>query len=229
MDTKLELEIVKDVTPKSYRRFVDQDLVDKLNKIVEDPEYGEQFQEEFVTHLNVLQHSANWSMTKYVKAIKFFALVQQEHTLKDAYCKVFPERLKARYLRGQSKDDIGGEASRYNGSPLLNKIREQALVPFHLVNQCTRQKAVNVLANLMAGAKSEMVQQKSAEALIRELRPPENMKLEVEVGVKENGAIEALRKATEQYALQQLQNIKAGQAVKEIAESVIEVKVEDSE
>jgi len=226
---QLDTQTLKGIVPKKYAKLVSDELVDELNTIIEDPEYGEQFKEEFLTHANILEHNSNWSLVKYKNAIKFFSLVQQEMTLVDAYCTVFPERLKARYARGESKLNMGGEASRYNASELVNKIRQQALVPLHLVNQGLLQQAINKQAQLMMSAKSELVQQKAAETLIRELRPPETSKIELDIGVKQSDTIADLRKAAEDLAMAQLNNIKAGVAVKEIAESrIIDAEIEDS-
>jgi hypothetical protein len=220
-DNQLDTELLKGLMPKKYRKHINDELVDELNTLIDDPEYGEQFKEEFLTHANVLEHNANWSLEKYKNAVKFFSLVQQEMSLVDAYCIVFPERLKARYARGESKLNMGGEASRYNSSELVNKIRQQALVPLHLVNQGLLQQAINKQAQLMMTAKSEMVQQKASETLIRELRPPETSKIELDIGVKQSDTIADLRKAAEDLAMAQLNNIKAGVAVKQIAESKI--------
>ena len=219
--TQLDTQTLKGIVPKKYAKLVSDELVDELNSLIVDPEYGEQFKEEFLTHANILEHNSNWSLEKYKNAVKFFSLVQQEMSLVDAYCAVFPERLKARYARGESKLNMGGEASRYNSSELVNKIRQQALVPLHLVNQGLLQQAINKQAQLMMTAKSEMVQQKASETLIRELRPPETSKIELDIGFKHSDTIEDLRKAAEELAMAQLDTIKAGAAVKEIAESRI--------
>jgi len=227
---QLDVQTLKDIVPKKYARFVADDLVDELNSLIADAEYGEQFKEEFLTHTNILEHNSNWSLEKYKNAIKFFSLVQQEMSLVDAYCAVFPNRLKARYARGESKLNMGGEASRYNSSELVNKIRQQALVPLHLVNQGLLQQAINKQAQLMMHAKSEMVQQKASETLIRELRPPETSKIELDIGVKQSDTIADLRKAAEDLAMAQLNNIKAGVAVKTIAESrIIDAEIEPGE
>ena len=229
-NSQLDVETLKGIVPKKYARFVADDLVNELNSLIADVEYGEQFKEEFLTHANILEHNSNWSLEKYKNAIKFFSLVQQEMSLVDAYCAVFPDRLKARYSRGESKLNMGGEASRYNASELVNKIRQQALVPLHLVNQGLLQQAINKQAHLMMHAKSEMVQQKASETLIRELRPPETSKIELDIGVKQSDTIADLRRAAESLAMAQLDNIKAGVAVKTIAESrIIDAEIEPGE
>lgn len=225
---QLTTELLKGIVPKKYARFVADDLVDELNDLIADQEYGEQFKEEFLTHANILEQNSNWSLEKYKNAVKFFSLVQQEMSLVDAYCAVFPDRLKSRYARGESKLNMGGEASRFNASELVNKIRQQALVPLHLVNQGLLQRAINKQAELMMHAKSEMVQQKASETLIRELRPPETSKIELDIGIKQSDTIADLRKAAEDLAMAQLHNIKAGVAVKEIADSrIIDAEIEE--
>jgi len=226
-NNQLTVELLKGVVPKKYARFVADDLVNELNLLIGDQEYGEQFKEEFLTHANVLEQNSNWSLTKYTNAVKFFSLVQQEMSLVDAYCVVFPDRLKARYARGESKLNMGGEASRFNSSELVNKIRQQALVPLHLVNQSLLQRAINKQAELMMHAKSEMVQQKASETLIRELRPPETSKIELDIGIQHTDTIADLRKAAEELVNAQHSSILAGVQVKEIANSrIIDAEIE---
>ena len=222
------VDVLKNVVPKKYKKFIDEDIVDEINKLSNDIDYGEQFKEDFVTYANVLEHNANWSVTKYRDAIKFFSLTQQGTTILDSYCKVFPDRLAARMANGNSKGDMSGEASRYNSSELVNKIRQQALVPLHLVNQGLLQRAINETAKLMVSSRSDMVRQKAAETLIRELKAPESTKIELDIGIKSTDSIEELRKATEELVLAQMKSIEAGVAVKVIAEStIIDAEVED--
>ena len=225
----LELEQTKNLVPKKYKKMIDQETIDELNKLILDPEYGEQFKEDFLTYNNVLEHNANWSISKYIDAIKYYSLIQCGHSQVDAYCKVFPDRLADRLSKGYTRADIAGEASRFNKSQLINKIRTQALVPLHLVNQHNVQLAINTLADQCVNARYDRDKIAAATALLKELKAPETAKLEIDMKVDTGDAIADLRKATEELALEQLQTIKAGKAVKEIAEMnlIVDVEIEE--
>lgn len=228
MSKELSYEVFKEVLPKNMKKVVTQEVVDEINKLVKDPDYGEELKSSMISATNVLAGKENWSLKQYIDAVKFYSLTAAAMTQTDAYCKVFPDRLQNRLDRGETKNDMNGEASRYNSSELVNRIRNQALVPLHLVNQSTVQLAINTLTHLMINAKSDVAKVSAASALLKELRPPEAQKIQLDVGINTTDSIAELRKATEELALQQMQSIQAGMAVKYIAESrVIDIEVND--
>lgn len=182
----LTLELVQNVVPKSYRKLVDQETVDTINKLTEDPDYGEEFKNSIITHTSILDGTNNWSLKQYVDGVKFYSLTAAGLSQVDAYCKVFPERLQSRLDRGQSKVDMNGEASRFNSTDLVNKIRQQALVPLHLVNQGTTQLAINTLTDLMLKGRSEVARVSAATALLKELRPPEAQQVDLKIGLNDD-------------------------------------------
>ena len=226
--SKLSYEVFKEVVPKNMKKLVTEDVVNEINKLVEDPDYGEELKASMLSATNILAGKEKWSLRQYIDAVKFYSLTAAAVTQTDAYAKVFPDRLQARIDRGETKNDMNGEASRYNGSELVNKIRNQALVPLHLVNQGNVQLAINVLVDIAVGGKSEIARVSAATSLLKELRPPEAQKIELDIGVKATDSIAELRKATEELAIAQRQSIEAGVAVKFIAESrVIDVEIDD--
>ena len=120
------LEVLQGQVNKKKSHLITQDTVDEINKLVEDPDYGEEFLDAYVQYFDITSQMGNWNTPKYLNAMKFFILMEQNMTAVDAYCKVFPERLEARHERGESKRDMGGEASRYNSSQIVNEIRKVA-------------------------------------------------------------------------------------------------------
>lgn len=226
----LELEVLQDQLGKKKGALVSQETIDEINKLAEDPDYGESFVEQYVSYFNVIEKNNVWSTPKYMNALKFFCLIEADHSAVDAYVKVFPERLKARHKRGESKTQMGGEASRYNASALVNEIRRVATIPVTLSHRHMLHAALDKSFKLMNDRNvSPTVQQKAAETLIRELKPQEKAELSIEVS-NDVSAIDELRKATENLALAQMKSLEAGVAVKYIAESkvmgVIEAEVE---
>lgn len=202
-------------------KLITQETVDELNKLTTDCDYGFEFLDCYINYFNILDRDDKWSTPKYMNAVKFFTLVEAGHTAVDAYCKVFPERLEARYARGERKSDMGGEASRYNASQLVNEIRKVANVSVKLIHRHTFHEAIAETAKLMRDyGVSPAVRQKAAETLIRELKPDEKSEISIEIK-NDTSAIDELRKATEALVLEQRRSIEAGMSVKYIAESMV--------
>ena len=226
----LGLEVLQDQLGKKKGALISQETIDEINALAENPDYGEEFVEQYINYFNVLEKNGTWSTPKYMNALKFFCLIEAEHSAVDAYVKVFPERLAARHKRGESKSQMGGEASRFNSSALVNEIRRVATIPVTLSHRHMLHAALDKSFRLMNDRNvSPAVQQKAAETLIRELKPQEKAEISIEVK-NDVSAIDELRKATEQLVIAQMDSIKAGVAVKYIAESrvmqVIEAEVE---
>jgi len=220
-EVELTLEVVRATLPKSHTKGVSQETIDEINRLVEDPDYGEAFRENMITYTSVLSGKDTWSLQMYLDATKFFSLVSMGDSQAKAYCKVFPERLQSRLDRGEGQNEIAGEASRYSGSKLVNAIREQSQVPFHLRNQGASQDALNQLLYLMMNARSDVVKVSAATAVLKETRPPEAQRVELQVGLsdiaveqqeKQNSALRDIasnqRKLLEQgYSLDEVQQI----------------------
>ena len=219
----LTLEYLTSQLPKKSknRRVVTQEVIDEINRLSEDLDYGKEFSESIVTSLSVLSGKDGWSMRQYVDSVKYYSLTAAAISQVDAYARVFPDRLQARLDRGEDKDDMRGEASRFNSSELVNRIREQALVPFYLVNMGMRQEALNIAATIARKGKSEMARVQAVNTILANTTPPETQKIELDIGLGTQDAIADLRKATEALALEQQTSIRAGLAVKSIAESII--------
>lgn len=217
----LQLAVLQEQLGRKKGSLITQDTVDELNKLIEDPDYGEDFVDAYRQYFNILDKNAQWSTPKYMSAMKFFILMESGHSAVDAYVKVFPERLEARHARGEKKSDMGGEASRYNASALVNEIRKVAGIGVKLTHRYMLMDALDITHRLMNDRNvSPAVRQKAAETLIRELKPDDKTEISIEIK-NDVSAIDELRRATEQLAIAQRDSIKAGVAVKYIAESIV--------
>lgn len=222
----VSLELLKDQVGKKKSHLITQDTVDEINKLVEDPDYGESFLEQYVSYFNVIENSKEWSTPKYINALKFFCLVEGGNRLTDAYVKVFPERLEARYARNQGKSDIGGEASRYNASQLVNEIRKVATVPIQLIHRHLLHEAIMTSAKLMHDASvSPMVRQKAAETLIKELKPTDDTNVNIKIGMSDEAKSQQAQLVDHigRIALQQQQMLAAGLNIEDIQKLNIQV------
>jgi hypothetical protein len=183
----ITLEVLRDSLGKKKGNLVSQETVDELNRLESDGDYGEEFTDAYKQYFNVLEKNSAWSTPKYMHALKFFSLMEADHSAVDAYVKTFPERLEARHERGESKRDMGGEASRYNASGLVNEIRRVAGISVKLTHRHTMLKAIQVTTDLMLDRNvSPAVRQKAAETLIRELRPEEDSNVVIKVGMTDD-------------------------------------------
>ena len=225
MKTELTLDIVQSQLRPQQRLMVDEKTVNEVKKLAEDPEYGQEFLDTYLDHLNVFKENSRRSHDQYLSAVKFFSLVEAGNSLTDAYIKTFPERYTARKRNhdpeDRKKDIMRGEASRYNSSVLVNEIRKVAAIPVQLIHRHILHEAIIEQANLMRTARSEMVKQKAAACLIAELKPSEDHVLNVKVEDGTTSMIDQLRNATEKLAAAELQRVKAGVPLKDIAESKI--------
>ena len=141
-----------------------------------------------------------------------------------AYSKVFPDRYQNLVDKGASGSYIASFADNYGKTGLITKIMEQTMVPTHILNAGIYQEAINVQADLMHTAKSELVRQKAAESLISNLTAPAVAKVEIDIGYS-NDIVEDLRATTKALAQQQLRMILNGQSsAKEVAHSEIIAK-----
>lgn len=235
----LELEVLRDQLGKKKGHLVTQDVVDELNTLAENPEYGEEFIDYYVRYYNLLEKNNQWTTPKYMNAMKFFSLVEANHSLLDAYVKTFPDRLAARHARGETKQMMSGEASRYNASDLVNEIRKVARIPVELTNYHTFQQAIRRSVELMNDPEvSPAVQQKAAESLIRELKPKEDATVNIKIGMSDEAKNQQARLVDHigQIAMNQQKMLASGMKIEEIqrlnvqiSKDVLDAEVEEDD
>jgi len=208
---------------KRFRKHLTDDIVDMVNS-ESDSELRRVFRDNALTYSSVLT-TGRYSLAAYIHAIKFTSLKLMGDKSSTAYSKVFPDRYQNLIDKGASSSYIASFADNYGNNALVTKIMEQTLVPTHILNAGVYQEAINVQAELMHTAKSEMVRQKAAESLITNLAAPIAAKVEIDIGYS-NDIVEDLRNTTRALAKQQLQMIMKGQVTaKEVAHSEITPKL----
>jgi hypothetical protein len=103
-------------------------------------------------------------------------------------------------------------------------IFEQTLIPSYVLNQDLYQKALNVQAELMVTSHSDKVRCDAANSLLTHLKMPETQKIELEIGVREDSSIAALRQTTLELSRQQRLMMESGAMnAQEVAHSKIQV------
>lgn len=202
-------EEFKRALPDKVKKSVNTELIDRINSVITNPDLYEVYRENLVTYSTVLREG-KYKMDNYIYAIKYVT-----HKLLDcsnivAYTKTFPDKIARFKQEGVSDKDIASYVHAYHKSKLVQAIFEQAMIPIWLINQDLMQKALNVQADLMTTAKSEMVRSNAANSILLHLKRPEAAKVELEIGMKEDSSIDALREATMALVAQQRAMLQAG-------------------
>lgn len=224
MTEELKLDVVREMLSDRKKKKLTQEVLDEINKLVKDPDYGEELAENYVNFIGILREKHRFSMEQYQKAIMFYTLVESGIALIHSYMQVFPERVAYRkkvYPERDMTTDLAHEASRYNRSLLVMEIRKVDTISVKLIHRNLLHEAILKQATLMRTARSELVQQKASETLMRELKPDEDMNINLNVGDGSSKVLQELRQATAALATEQLRRITSGTPVKTIAESRI--------
>ena len=136
---ELSLDVVKSQLSSKQKLLISEDTVAEIQKLAEDPDYGEEFLDNYIDHLNVYKEMPRASHDRYLSAVKFFTLIESGNSLTDSFIKTFPERFEARCRSAppgkRDKALVRSEASRYNGSVMVNEIRKVATIPVQLIHR----------------------------------------------------------------------------------------------
>jgi hypothetical protein len=215
----LTVDQFKTALPVQMKSTVNQELVDTVNGALQDQESMEMYKENLLSFTSVLQQG-KFKLTNYISAVRYVGFKVMGLSNKDAYIKTFPDKYQRFLVEGVSEKDISSYTTAYNKSKLVNLIFAQAQIPTHILNAPLFQTALNVQANLMMNAKSEMVRFSAANSLLTHLKPPEVAKVELDIVVTEDKSIQALRATTFELVRQQKAMIESGAAsVRSIAAS----------
>lgn len=221
MTSLLSRQQLQDALPDKFKKTVNQELVDQINTTLADVDMYETYRDNLLSYSTVLQEG-RWTIPQYVCAVKYVSHKLMGDSNLDSFIKTFPDKYQDWLIRKVSQKDISSYVSSYNKSKLVNTIYEQTLIPSWVLNQDMYQKALNTQADLMLNAKSEMVRTNAANSLLTHLKPPQTQKIELDIGMKEGSAIDALRQSTMEYVAAQKRAIESGVlTAKEAAESTV--------
>lgn len=221
--TALTVEQFRQALPDKVKKSLNQDLIDQINGTLGDPEMYEAYRDNLLSYTSVMR-DGKFKIEGYVSAVKYVSHKLMGCSNIDAYIKTFPDKYQRFVDQGVASKDIASYVTAYNKSKLVNLIFEQTLIPSYVLNQDLYQKALNVQAELMVGAKSEKVRSDAANSLLTHLKMPETNKIELDVTVKEDSAINALRASTFELVSQQRLMLQAGAMnAQQVAHSRLEV------
>ncbi|MPY08788.1 hypothetical protein [Moraxella catarrhalis] len=225
----LTVDVLKKSLPSKYKRNVNDDLLEHINTILDHPELYDDYRNNFLTYISVIQ-DGKYKLDDYLNAIKYCTHKLMGESNIDSFVKTFPNRYQSMIAKGYTAKEMSAHVAMYNKNKLVNTILEQSMIPTWVLNQDLYQKAINTQADLMLNAMSEKVRSDAANSLLVHLKPPEVRKVELDVGIKQNDEIEALRNITAELASQQRRMIEAGViTAKQNAETKLITKVYDHE
>lgn len=205
----LTVEQFKTALPDKVKKSVNQELIDQINKTLSEPEMYEAYRDNLLSYTKVMA-DGRFKIQNYVDAVKYVSHKLMGCSNIEAYTKTFPDKYQNFLAQGVVAKDIASYVTAYNKSKLVNLIFEQTLIPSYVLNQDLYQKALNVQAELMVTANSEKVRCDAANSLLTHLKMPETQKVELEIGVKEDSSIAALRATTLELARQQRLMVESG-------------------
>ena len=204
-------EDLLECVPKGLKRTITEDTLDKLNRVFsQDPDMVETFREKIIGYSYILQQG-KFRMEQYFDAIRYVSYKMAGLTNKDAYARTFPERMEDHRRKGLPPKHIATLYTSFHKSKLVTMLLEQAMVPVSILNADVFQDAVNKQRQIMMDpTASHKVQSDAADSLMRNLKPAEASKLEIDVTHKQSSVLDELRKATQELALGQQNSIKLG-------------------
>lgn len=195
--------------PDKVKKSVNQELIDRINARLSNPDEFEHYRNNLISYTSVMK-DGKFRIEQYLDAVWYVSYKLMGMTNIEAFSKTFPEKMKYYSDNGTSSKDIASYVAAYNKGKLVNLIFEQTIIPVHVLNMDLYQKALNVQAELMLTAKSEKVRSDAANSIMTQLRPPEVKKVELDIGPKEDGGINALRDTMLQLVEQERQMIAGG-------------------
>lgn len=215
MGQMITIEEVKQAMP--YKGgFVTQEAVDIINNSVNDPEFqGESLLQTASIYESVLKGSRT-SVPEYLNAIRFCAyMMTNEENYTEAYKKVFMDRefVKQRMMLPTDSPkyaELTSAASRYRRTKLVVDILTASQVPLDLIFSGYRYKALGVLAEIMVDGRYDRDRVSAAKELLAATKGPENVKIELDIGVKEDSAVKQLNDQLAVMAARQKELLTSG-------------------
>lgn len=227
--SEITLDQLRQSLPRTHRNLATDDLVEKFNSAATGEE-ADELRNNLLGYIDVLQEG-KFKIEDYISAVKYVSYKLMGKSNRTSYSLTFPDRYTRLMADPTLCSEIDSYVTAYNRGKLPNLILAQSLVPTYVLNQDLHQKALNVQADLMMNARSEMVRTVAASAILTALKTPETAKVQVDVSVKHDNSIEALQEMMARVASEQLALIEKGVPLKTITSAplVLEGEVANDE
>lgn len=215
----ITLRELQTALPPKVKMKARQELVDRVNLLVEDPEMRERYRENLLTYGSVLQ-DPRFTVDQYVDAVRYCSFKFAGATNIEAYIKTFPDRYQRHVDNGVKSKDIASYVTSYSKTVLVVKIMEQAMIPNYIINQEYFQEALLTNVSIMRDEDvSPKVRVDAANSVMANLKQPETSKIELDITQKEDSVIGEIRRASKELMEAQKLAIQNGKSVQDVAES----------
>jgi hypothetical protein len=209
----------------SLKGAATQSFVDQINNAVSDPILAEQIRNNFLSYSGVMK-DGKFKTEDYLNAVVYVSHKLMNQSNQEAYFRTFPARHQALVAKGTSTKDISAYVSAYNRGKLVQMVMEQTLTPSWVLNQHLYQEALNVQADLMVNAVSEMVRTTAANSILTQLQKPKEMGPLLNIDMRETSGMAEMKDMLTKLATAQINAIAAGVSTKAIAaQTIIDVEV----
>lgn len=201
----------------SKKNTITEELVDIINKSQEEPEFqGTSLLSTAITYEELMIKNKA-SAREFVDAIKFCAyLTTMEDNATEAYRRTFSNRKfvmdRMDSIAGSKEyNELTSAASRYKReNRLVIDLLTYSQAPLDIMFTGWRYKAVGVLADVMMNARQDRDKINAAKELIAATKGPENLKIALDIGVKESSAIASLNEQLAEAAMKQKMLLESG-------------------
>lgn len=220
----LTVDQVSKALPVSLKGAATQSFVDQINNAVSDPILAEQIRNNFLSYSGVMK-DGKFKTEDYLHAVIYVSHKLMNQSNQEAYFRTFPARHQALVAKGTSTKDISAYVSAYNKGKLVQMVMEQTLTPSWVLNQHLYQEALNVQADLMVNAVSEMVRTTAANSILTQLQKPKEIGPLLNIDMRETSGMAEMKDMLTKLATAQIDAIAAGVSTKAIAaQTIIDVE-----
>lgn len=220
-------EELREALPAAFKAAATPALLAQVNGIASDPEEAKVFRENFLSFGSVLEEG-RFRLEDYISAVTYVSHKMLGCSNQTAWKKTFPQRYQALVNRAATEKEISAYVAAYNSGMLVNKVREQSLIPTWVLNAHAYQQAVNVQYEIMNDVDvSAKVRVEAANSLLTHLKPPEAKKVQIDLTGQTGKGLEALKEMMAAMAQVQIAAIEAGVSTKEVAHQPVPGSMRD--
>lgn len=217
----ITLSEVTKALPPNLKVAATQNLVDTINNITTDQYLAEEYRNNFISYTSVLK-DGKYKTEDYVNAVMYVSHKLRGASNQDAWFRTFPARHQRLVAAGTPTKDIAAHVASYAKGKLVNAILEQSQVPTWVLNQDMFQKALNVQYDLMTDTNvSPKVRSDAANSLLTHLQKPKESGPLINIDMRENNALDALKEAMGSLAVQQRDLIQKGGGIHTVLDQKI--------
>lgn len=201
----------------SRKNTITDEIVELLNASQNEAEFqGEGLLQTAATYEQLMLKNKS-SMRQYLDAIRFCAyMISMNDNATEAYKKTFfyrdfvKERMDAPTDSDKYKELVAS-ANRYkNNSALVRDIMTYSQLPLKLMYRGYGYEAMGVLHQIMHYGKLDRDRVAAAKTILEAVKDDETLKIELDIGVKENSAVMNLNEQLAQFAHQSLMHLQHG-------------------